>query len=214
MLNVCVPVLNRYDMLRAMLLSLRKSTVTPDGVYVINNGMNQSKVDTAITDTVERVVILRPNRPLGVAESWNWFIQNVGEERVITNDDIEFAPDSLERMVAAPAHFVSCTFGFSCFLIRDACVDAVGLFDEAISPGYGYFEDIDYLRRMRQAGVADDVVQASVVHKQSQTPAAYTLDQQQNHERRFLLAKSNYAAKWGDTERGEWTWGPIPKDAR
>ena len=204
MINVCVTVLNRYDMLRKLLLSLRESTVTPDGIYVINSGLNQSAIDEAIEDTIEgKVIILRPNRPLGVAESWNWFIQNVPEDRLIVNDDIEFAPESLARMMEAKAAFVSCSFGFSCFIIRDACVDKVGLFDETISPGYGYFEDMDYLRRMHLAGVEDDVVRCDVVHHQSQTPKAFSQERLVTHNRRFLLAQNNYTKKWASNPSWE-----------
>jgi GT2 family glycosyltransferase len=212
-LTVCVPVLKRYDLLRKMLESLRDSTVMPDSVLIMNNGMDRARAE-ALVGVVPFTTIVNPNRPLGVAESWNWFIANTEEERVITNDDVEFAPMSLELMVARSEVFVSCTFGFSCFVIRDECVRRVGLFDEAISPGYGYFEDVDYLRRMKQAGVTDHVVQAGVVHHQSQTPAAYTRVEMQDHERRFLLARGNYAAKWGDTRRDAWAWGDIPEDTK
>jgi len=98
--------------------------------------------------------------------------------------------------VAAPASFVSCTYGFSCFIIRSACIRDVGLFDETISPGYAYFEDMDYLRRMKLAGISDDVVQCGVVHLQSQTPVAYTAEETQAHHRRFSLAHANYQQKW------------------
>jgi hypothetical protein len=188
-------VLKRYDLLQEMLVSLQSSSVMPDAVYIINNGMDKDKAQD-LMGIVPHTVIINPNRPLGVAESWNWFIQNVPEERVITNDDIQFAPGSLAAMIAQPESFVSCTFGFSCFLIRDACVDKVGLFDEEISPGYGYFEDMDYLRRMRQAGVEDSVVQCGVVHRQSSTPQAYTFREIERHNQLFLRAQDNFKRKW------------------
>jgi hypothetical protein len=203
-INICTMVLNRYDMLRALLLSLQHSTVVPDAVYVINNGLDKDKIADAIADTVKGVVVLNPNRPLGVAESWNWFINNVGEDRIITNDDIEFAPESIAVMLADPADFVSCTYGFSCFLLRASCIQKVGLFDEAISPGYGYFEDMDYLHRMRLADVADSVVKCGTVHHQSRTPAAYTQEEWLAHHRRFALAHGNYVSKWSQLPRDEW----------
>lgn len=197
MLNVCVPVLNRYDLARKMLESLRCSTLVPDAVYVMNNGMDRVATE-ALIGIIPYTVVINPNRPLGVAESWNWFINNVEGDRIITNDDIEFAPESLARMVESPLDFVSCTFGFSCFLLRDACIARVGLFDEEISPGYGYFEDMDYLRRMKAAGVEDAVVSCGVVHHQSSTPRAFTPAQRHAHDTRFLLAQTNYAKKWAE----------------
>ena len=42
--TLCVPVLNRYDLLREMLLSLRESDLQPDLVQVIDNGQNEQAV--------------------------------------------------------------------------------------------------------------------------------------------------------------------------
>jgi hypothetical protein len=193
-INVCVPVLKRYDRLRDLVVSLNRSDVLPDALYVMDNGVCPDTVRIAIQPAVFPTTV--ETGPKGVAESWNWFIEHVPEERVITNDDIVFAPQSLAAMVAANAEFVSCTYGFSCFILRDACVQRVGLFDESISPGYAYFEDMDYLRRMRLQGIDDDVVRCGVVHRRSSTPASYTQEELNEHHRRFKIAESNYRAKW------------------
>jgi hypothetical protein len=196
-INICVPVLNRYDMLQAMLQSLRVSSIKPDAVYVINNGLDREKAAAAIDVGVPGIVVLQPNRALGVAESWNWFINNVPEARIITNDDVEFSPQSLEVMAAADGEFVTAECGFSCFLIRDECVRKIGLFDETISPGYGYFEDIDYSHRMQlHEGVSRIDVAAGVAHKGSMTPRAYSEEDWRLHHQRFMLAENNYVAKW------------------
>lgn len=195
MIHVCVPVLNRYDMLRELLLSLRHSTMPVHRVWVVDNGQRPEEAAKAIRGTCPGVELL-PLAKMGLAETWNWFIEHVPQERFIVNDDIVFAPESIAKMVAAPEDFVSCTFGFSCFLIRDACVAKVGLFDETLSPGYAYFEDMDYLRRMRLAGVQDAVVQCGVQHRQSQTVQAFTAKEQHEHNKRFKIAEANYAKKW------------------
>ena len=139
---------------------------------------------------------------MSVAESWNWFIQNVPEERVIANDDVEFAPDSLEKLVAADADLVWAGCGFSCFLLRDSCVRKVGLFDEAISPGYAYYEDEDYLQRIDGRGTRPAVVRLAnvdcgVVHKQSQTLKVASPEGMAEHHRKFRIAQKNYMQKWG-----------------
>lgn len=199
MIHVCVPTLNRYDLLREMLLSLTWSTV-PVQVCVIDNG---GKLQTGDVDVFPGVQIVTPNIPMGLAESWNWFIAHVREERVIVNDDIEFAPNSLAAMTASTAPFVSCSFGFSCFILRDVCVERVGLFDETISPGYAYFEDMDYLRRMRLADVTDEVVLCDVKHKGSATPEKYSAAERDAHDQKFSLAQSNYIAKWAQNPSWE-----------
>ncbi len=201
MIHVCVPVLRRYDLLRELLKSLERSTV-PYVVRVIDNGRDAERLSSLATGfTFESYT---PKMPLGVAESWNWFIQNVPEERIIVNDDVTFAPDSLERMVATKNELAwSFEAGFSCFLIRDACVKIVGLFDEAISPGYAYYEDEDYMMRVNGKGTKPSLVvcghvECGVVHAvQSQTLKAATRKELGEHHRKFRIARVNFAEKWG-----------------
>lgn len=201
--HVCVPVLKRYDLLRELLLSLNKSTVRPDYISVLDNGRDKRRIHQACVPTGIIIQVETPAKPLGLAESWNWFIDHVPEERFIVNDDITFAPDSLEKMLEPPEAFVSCSYGFSCFLLRDACVNVVGQFDESISPGYAYFEDMDYLRRMRLAGVVDKVVLCDVKHAQSATPQKYSQVEWDEHHRRFNIAQTNYINKWASNPSWE-----------
>lgn len=194
--HICVPVLRRYDLLAKLIDSCQSSSVLPIKYWVIDNGLNPREVIKAVNGHYIDLHLECPDQPMGLAESWNWFIRHVPEERFIVNDDIEFAHDSIERMVAAQAAFVSCTYGFSCFIIRDECVQKVGMFDESISPGYAYFEDMDYLRRMRLASVEDDVVDCGVIHAQSATPRRYSSEEMESHHIRFNLAQENYMRKW------------------
>jgi len=200
MIHVCIPVLKRYDLLRSLLLSLRFNTVMPDTVYVINNGRDVARLNTALSACPVRFFVHLPDVPMGVAESWNWFIMNVPENRVIANDDVTFAPESLEKMAASAADLVWAS-GFSCYLIRDACVEKVGLFDELISPGYGYYEDEDYLQRLDGRGTKPRVataenVDCSVKHYHSATLKAASHEELLEHHRRFKIAQDNYVRKW------------------
>lgn len=194
MIHVCVPVLTRYDLLEDLLRSLHGSIAPIEKVVIVDNGLRHWRPETKGL----HIEVFTPAVTMGLAETWNWFIKNVPEERFIVNDDIEFAPHSIEAMVANPAPFVSCSYGFSCFLIRDRCIETVGLFDETISPGYAYFEDMDYLRRMRLAEIADGVVLCDVAHKQSATPEKFSKEQWDVHHQRFSLAQDNYKAKWAN----------------
>jgi len=190
--HICVPVLRRYDLLQELLSSLAASTVQPDHVYVINNG-------TEDIEESDLVTIHRPERPLGVAESWNWFIRNVSAERIICNDDIRFSPDSIRTIVETIGDFVfmnNC--GFSCFLIRDRCVELVGEFDETISPGYAYYEDVDYAYRMVQVPeIERPRIDAGIIHAGSSTWKSGTDEEAKEHWRRFFIAKDNFKQKWG-----------------
>lgn len=200
MVNLCIPVLKRYDLLRNLFISLQKSTVKPDCIYVINNGRDYARLDSALAMCPVPSFVETPDKPLGVAESWNWFLHYVEEERIITNDDVLFAPESIEKIVARPEDLIWAS-GFSCFLIRNACVAKLGIFDETISPGYGYYEDEDYLQRLDGRGskpraATAENVEAGVVHLKSQTLQASTHDEILEHHRKFKIAQGNYIAKW------------------
>jgi GT2 family glycosyltransferase len=196
-LNVCVPVLKRYDLLAKLVDSLPKGVV----LHIVNNGQNALQLNVSLGGRTAD--IYTPRVPMGVAESWNWFIEHVPEERVIANDDVVFAPDSLARLTVSDADLAwarGC--GFSCFLLRDSCVKKIGVFDESISPGYGYYEDEDYLQRLDGKGTrapsatAADV-ECGVVHLKSQTLAANTEVEMEEHHRKFHIARANYMTKWG-----------------
>lgn len=202
-LHLCVPVLKRYDLLHNLLQSLHHSSLFPTDVHIVNNGRDLERLKRAVVGV--SVEVVTPEEPLGLAESWNWFIQNVPEERLICNDDLTFSSTSLEDMTKTEGEVVSAladTNAFSCFLIRDTCVEKVGLFDESISPGYAYFEDCDYVARMRQKGLKIAKVECGVTHVGSQTTAAYSTQEWQRHHERFLLAQSNYIRKWGRMPEG------------
>lgn len=207
-MNVCVPTLRRYDLLRALLQSLEESSIRPD-VYIIDNGQNQTKLRAATNGINLRIVTTTPLIPYGVAESWNWFMQNVPEERVITNDDTIFAPESLAKLTAAPGDLLWAQgLGFSCFVIRDSCIRKIGLFDETISPGYAYYEDEDYLQRLDGRGsrvpsaIAGEV-ECGVRHRQSSTLRASSPVEMEDHHRKFKIAQGNYVRKWGLEEAFE-----------
>lgn len=198
--HIGVPVLRRYDLLRLMLLSAAASTVLPTRVWIIDNGKQHGKVVEAIEGLPFPVDVCEPPVQMGVAESWNWLIENLPEERIITNDDITFTADAIEQMVRTPGDLVF-GHGYSCYLLRDSAVEKVGRFDEAISPGYAYWEDIDYDMRVRAfvAGGGHWLQQnapCTVLHGGSQTNQKATPEEIQEHHRKFELAKQNIIAKY------------------
>lgn len=202
MVNVCVPVLKRYDLLRTLLQSLQDSTIVPDGCYIIDNGRDVKRLSRATEGISISLHFMIPPEPMGVAESWNWFIQNVPEERIISNDDIVFAPASLKILLSSKADLAWATgCGFSCYLIRDSCVAKLGLFDETISPGYGYYEDEDYLQRLdgrgtRAPSAIAENVDCNVFHRHSATLTASSQAEISEHHRKFKIAQRNYMQKW------------------
>lgn len=201
MINICVPVLRRYDLLQKLAASLAASTVPVDRLWVFDNGRDKARLDHALRETPISAFVERPAEPVGLAVAWNWFLANVPEERIISNDDIQFRPDSVEKIVGTPGDLVWAGYGFSCFLMRDECVRKVGYFDESISPGYAYYEDEDYLQRLDGRGTrAPSAVAANVdaglVHAHSATLKAATHEEILEHHRKFKIAQGNYIKKW------------------
>ena len=202
MINICVPTLKRYDLLRELVLSCRASNVQPDNYYIIDNGLNRHKILQALGDFDLTIKVHTPKVPMGIAESWNWFIRHVPEERVIVNDDVTFEPGSLEMLLASKADLVwAKDCGFSCFVLRDTCTEKIGLFDETISPGYGYYEDEDYLQRLdgrgtRAASAVAETVECGVLHHKSATLQAFSHIELLEHHHKFKIAQANYAKKW------------------
>jgi len=200
--SICVPVLRRYDLLKEMLASLRYSHVQPKAVYVIDNGANQAALHDALSSSPVPTFVDEPGCNLGVAASWNRFINATEDDRIIVNDDVTFAPNSIERLVASPADLVWAKgLGFAYFVIRDACIQKIGLFDETISPGYGYYEDEDYLQRLDGRGTKPraataEEVECDAKHAHSATLKAATHEDVIEHHRKFKIAQANYIKKW------------------
>lgn len=201
-INICVPTLKRYDLLGDMLHSLDRGTVKPTRAYIIDNGCHLEKVMAAV-DGISYECVMMSGAPMGLATAWNRFIREVGEERVICNDDLLFRPDSLEKLVSVEGDFVSAmpgTNAFSCYVLRNACIAKVGEFDEMISPGYAYFEDCDYVERMIMQRIPiTSGLMADVIHvgTGSNTTAVNTSTEWMEHHQKFVIARENFRAKWG-----------------
>lgn len=198
--HIGVPVLRRYDLLRLMLQSAAAGTVTPTKVWIVDNGRKHERVHEAIAGLPFPIDVCEPPLQMGLAESWNWLIDQMPEERIITNDDIVFSDDSIEQMAATPGDLVF-GHGYSCYLLRDSAVQKIGKFDETISPGYAYWEDIDYDMRVRQFTESggqwlQQNAPCTVIHAGSQTNQAATPDEIADHHRKFDIAKANIIAKY------------------
>lgn len=207
-LHICIPTLNRYDLLAKLIESIHKSDLLPEAIWIIDNGghyIMDRLIDFVDEKGIERHIV-KFGYNLGVAASWNWFIQHVPEARVIVNDDAEFFPDSLRLMLDAydpnaivyPAGSPAAN-SFSCFLIPDHVVECVGLFDERISPGWGYYEDRDYHYRMVLHGGLDlrGVPNCRLGHFGSATIKALSDGEMAFHNSKFSQATDTYLAKWG-----------------
>jgi GT2 family glycosyltransferase len=198
-ITIGIPTLNRYDLLSKAIESALKGSVVPDRILVVDNGGSLPPIGGIVE-------IYRPGYNLGVAGSWNYIIKHTSEHRIIINDDIEFRSSTIEKIINCLNNGPGLVMtvlpnlnGFSCFAIKDSFVEKIGYFDEEISPGYAYYEDNDYVRRIVLAGLSFEVVTsgAEATHATSSTLKAFTLEQRMEHDRKFHLAQKNYMRKWG-----------------
>jgi GT2 family glycosyltransferase len=197
MINICVPVLRRYDLLEKLVKSVNNSTVSAN-IFIVNNGKEKVNISG------DNIKIFTFGLNVGVASSWNFFLRNVPEIRLITNDDIEFYPDALQKLIENynENNLIVPNLGdtniFSCFIMSNKVVEKVGYFDETISPNYGYFEDNDFSHRMSKEGIGLTIVNdARVNHLQSGTLKSLNGEEKQLHHQKFRFARSNYIKKWG-----------------
>ncbi len=209
-LHVCTQVFNRWDAIRALVASCDMSTRRPDGIWIVDHGYDSRRLLEAVRGLTAIPISVVTLEDPGCAHNGNWFMRNVPDDRVCCGDDVYFRPECLERMAATEGDMVIPAFGdpaqhemlnpFACTLIRRSCVDRVGYFDEKISPGYLYFDDTDYARRMDLAGVKQVVAEGAIaVHLNggSLSHHGQTPEQWADHHRRFPIAQANYTHKWG-----------------
>lgn len=201
MIHVCIPVLNSYETLEKCVETINNSSIKVDSINIIDNG---GFIDNSIYSKYDNVFIVSPGYNLGVAASWNWFIDNVPGIRLICNDDVFFFEHAIEDLINGYDEdnlvfplTVDNLNAFSCFILPDKIINEVGLFDEAISPNYGYFEDNDYYRRMRLANFNIKGVETQVGHRGSSTLKNFSPVEEEAHHQRFRKARDNYIKKWG-----------------
>lgn len=195
--NICIPVLNNYIGLDTLIESIEKGTIKPDQYYIVDNGNKIKEV------TLERMLVYSPGRNLGVASSWNWFIDKTTEIRIILNDDLIFYEDTLEVFLDQYSeHTLTITEGtgalnaFSFFSIPDHLINTIGKFDYQFHPAY--FEDNDYFRRMKLAGYDYSVAKnCNTIHTGSQTTKNFSAEEMEQHHRNFRKNQAYYIRKWG-----------------
>jgi GT2 family glycosyltransferase len=197
-----VPVLNRGDLAERMLESV--DVETGETLVILNGDPHETR---AMLEG-RLVTYIDPGFNLGVAASWNFIIRArpAAPWWLIVNADIEFGAGDLEHLCKAmedPAPKVACLFEFGAFGINQAAVDTVGWFDENFHPIY--FEDNDYRRRCKLAGVPVKQLLSHTRHDNSSTIAS---GYARHNERTFPLNLDYYVEKWGGPPNQETVTAP------
>lgn len=163
-----VPVLNRYDLLQRMVLSIDHEI---SDLLIIDNGRQLRQIQ--VPEVVKKTHILTMPSNLGVSGSWNLGIKCFPFEPfwTITSADNQFLPGSLQKLAEASRPdtlTLNSSFPFyQAFSVGEQIVQEVGLFDESIYPIY--FEDNDFERRVVKKGFEVIKVEAPVHHDNAST---------------------------------------------
>lgn len=204
-INVCIPVYNRYDLFTRCLKSLAKGRIKPDMVWLMNNG--DLKPDTDEFKNLGHFSWHNPGKNIGLAKSWNWFIDNIQDVRIFCKDSVTFNENSLEELLNAYEDtkiIVPQNNSQACFIIPDKVIKKVGYFDEQISPLYAGYEDTDYLRRAQLHGVKTKISSKCIIHqRQNSTFLALSKEDKFKHQIKLDQAIKNYKNKWGGIPKKE-----------
>ncbi len=198
-----IPTLNNYAGVNALIASAEAGSVSPESYVIIDNGgsfPHQSEFGT-------RCKIIRNGRNLGVAAAWNELLRGSPDEPVvISNDDIIFGKDTFRmlRDAALEHPFVGAAGGWALFAQNPECTKAVGFYDERFYPAY--YEDCDYLLRMRRAGVPIfDLGWAGATHlgeittkTASESDRALIADGRARNYSYFVTKWGSDSPRWGD----------------
>lgn len=185
------------------------NTLPPTVALIIDNG-------DAPLGSVSGFEVRRPPKNVGCAGSWNMICRAAFDEfrsdsAVLVNADCTVLPDTFASLFAASLGFV-CAHAFGCFRIDREVWERVGPFDEEFYPAY--WEDTDYRRRLRLAGVAFEEwpieeaevlypgrarYRSGIVHGKnaSESYQGWTGEKQAWFQQRLVINEQRYVDKWG-----------------
>lgn len=200
MITLAIPTLRKFDLCVECVRSAQQGTRRYDRLIVLDDSGGEllRRYPGFIADEI----IVPPVR-LGVAGAWNTLMEHIGEDEMplIVNDDITFAPDSIEKFAAVynPTRFFHAdqqgTAMFSCFVLSKYLWRTVGPFDQTFFPAY--FEDNDYGWRMHLLGIESVYVPTTIGHVGSATLKTYTAAEKVAHHDQYRANERYYEDKWG-----------------
>ena len=176
--NLIVPVLNRYDLLQRMLDTVDMKIAH---LVLIDNG--DGITEMRFPKLVQNVHYIPLPGNLGVAGSWNLGIKVLPhhDRWFFGSNDIMLGQGDLAELADAATDELTITEArphFQLFAVGEEVVREVGLFDENCYPAY--FEDTDYLARVKKFGYRVTSLPLGVEHDNSSTLRANQSFQQKN----------------------------------
>lgn len=196
--------LKRFDLADRLLASIDYPV---EHLVIVDNSGTQSWNPTQ-PDTVKNLWLIRVPNGLGLVGAWNLIVKSTPHAPywVLVNDDAYFAEGALE-IIAQEADSDGLCFphivpDWSCIVLGQKVVEEVGLYDERLYPLY--FDDNDYERRIRNAGLPVKRIEAIVHHDNSSTlKAGFELQNNKSFRKNQQLFDSKVLNN--DYTEGNWS---------
>jgi GT2 family glycosyltransferase len=196
--------LKRFDLADRLLASIDYPV---EHLVIVDNSGTQSWTPTQ-PDKVKNLWLIRVPFGLGLVGAWNLIVKSTPHAPywVLVNDDAWFGEGALD-VIAQDANPDGLSFPhvspeWSCIVLGQKVVEQVGLYDERLYPLY--FDDNDYERRIRNAGLPVRRIDAIVHHDNSSTlKAGYENQNNRTYSRNQSLFESK--VKDNDYTEGNWS---------
>ena len=194
-----IPTLNRgVDLLLPSLIKYATDDFKDIDIHVVDNGKQSL---TFVSDLAPRIHVYEQQHNLGVAGSWNMLCQEIFKSHshaLIVNDDVYLGYGTsrvLDVINKYPYSLVQSHISWSVILISKHMYDYIGAFDETFYPAY--YEDSDYLYRMKLKGIIQDV-------DDSLNPEVIRISMTQERDPELVnesmrVNRERYIAKWGNS---------------
>jgi GT2 family glycosyltransferase len=210
-IRIGIPTLNQYTLLGELLSTITRNLIDNMGyeITIIDNGgtLQDNEVIKSIKSTANRQLrynVISPTYNLGVAASFNYFIQNLGQ-CLICNDDVTITYLDIKTFLEAAEKKPKTVLfensdpisGFSTFYVnRPEIINMIGGFDELFSPAY--FEDNDIRYRLKTENhVIEKIKLPTWTHKTSSTLKQSDRFYKRLHWCNYYRNRNYYILKWG-----------------
>ena len=192
-----IPTLNRADLLLPTIAKYVTEDFKDIEIHIIDNG----KQDLSFLNVFPNVFLYEEEKNIGVAASWNKLCKIIYERHnyaLILNDDVYLGYDKeiVNKVIEKyPYSLVQSYVSWSVILISKYMYDHIGEFDEIFYPAY--YEDSDYLYRMKLKGIRQDV-------EAELNPKTVRISMTQERDPELVNAsmqanRLRYIEKWGNS---------------
>ena len=192
-----IPTLNRADLLLPTLIKYVTEDFKNIEIHIIDNG----KQDLSFLNIIPNVFLYEEDKNIGVAASWNKLCRTIFEKNshaLILNDDVYlgYNTETVNKVIEKYEYsLVQFYVSWSVILISKYMYDYIGDFDEIFYPAY--YEDSDYLYRMKLKGIRQDV-------EAELNPQTVRISMTQERDPELVNAsmqinRLRYIEKWGNS---------------